>query len=145
MKRYIPYVVCILMVLAALGALSIKRTFRGNPEGEITFRLPDSVGAFRGVDVLFCQNQTCARMFDSDALGTSNACLNCESPLDPISVGERQGLPQGTPIIRRSYQSSSTTPSAPSPPHQNSKKPVTSSPPSAHQPCQWGLRGCELR
>ena len=103
MKRYLPYIICIVLLLTALGALSLKRTFRGNPDAPVELKLPDRIGNYEAQDVVFCQGETCARMWETDALDGTNACPNCGGALDPVSLGEQRLLPDDTPIFRRAY------------------------------------------
>lgn len=103
MKRTLPYLICLLLLGSTLGALSIKREFRGNPDAPVNLELPDRIGSYEARDVVFCQGETCARMFEKEEIGDATQCPACGGALDPISLGEKRLLPDDTPIFRRAY------------------------------------------
>ena len=104
-------------LLALVGVtafvLSRPRHFTGNPEAPVDFALPAELGSFTGDEVLFCTNDQCFRdykrgEFPADA--TTFSCPVCSNALDTISIGERNLLPPGTPIIRRVYTAKDVPP-----------------------------------
>ena len=104
-----------LLILVGLtaGILSRPRHFTGNPEAPVTFALPAELGPYTGDEVLFCTNDQCFRdykrsEFPADA--TSFTCPVCSNALDTISIGERNLLPPGTPIVRRVYTAKGVPP-----------------------------------
>ena len=103
----------LLLIGLTAGILSRPRHFTGNPEAPVTFALPAELGAYIGDEVLFCTNDQCFRdykrsEFPADA--TSFTCPVCSNALDTISIGERNLLPPGTPIVRRVYTAKGVPP-----------------------------------
>ena len=104
----LPVATALLVLFIGLSArhLSQPRVFRGAPNCPIDVPLPAELGPYRGEEVLFCTNDQCCRDYPRSEFpedGEGLTCPVCSSPLDTISIGERNGLPPGTPILRRIY------------------------------------------
>ena len=86
------------------GILAKPRHFRGAYDCPIDVQLPAQLGPYTGIEMLFCSNDQCCRDYPAnDFADREHVCPVCKSPLDTISIGERKGLPDGTPILRRIY------------------------------------------
>jgi len=105
-KNYLPHLIIVVGILAAIALLSRPREFRGNPEAPITFALPERIGTYAGQALWFCSNGQCARSFNASELPEAAEgfpCPLCESPLSTKSIGEARILPPTTPILRLLY------------------------------------------
>ena len=67
---------------------------------------PESLGGYVADDILFCQNEHCARVFFASTLNGATNCP-CGAALDGCSVGENTILPSDTTILKRVYVSES--------------------------------------
>jgi exosortase len=104
----LPVATALLVLFIGLSArhLSRPRVFRGAPNCPLDVLLPEELGPYHGEEVLFCTNDQCCRDYPRSEFpedGEGLTCPVCSSPLDTISIGERNGLPPGTPILRRIY------------------------------------------
>ena len=104
-KRYIPYIICLVLFGAAFFALSIDRKVYGNPEAPVDLSLPDRIDDYTGHDITYCQNPKCSIQMEVSELLEGGTCINCESEVGHISIGEKNLLPAGTPIFKRMYKS----------------------------------------
>ena len=114
------------LILATLALVSGKRTIYGNPLCDIPLNMPDTLGAYHGEELWFCQNDQCGRSFKKSDLETALAnaaaeaaatntttaataaafpppCISCNGELSLISIGEMRLLPDNTPIFRKEY------------------------------------------
>jgi hypothetical protein len=110
-KKTIPGLIVFIMILAAGLFLARPRIIYGNPTGEIPFSMPDEIGGYKAVKILFCLNDQCAYAFrETDLMTTvdgekkvADECPKCGALLSPVSIGEEKLLPNNTPIFRREY------------------------------------------
>ncbi len=65
--------------------------------------LPERVGGWGSVSILYCQNEQCMGSFLQSELNAGGHCPRCEGRLDQVSLGERNILPPDTIISRRLY------------------------------------------
>ena len=66
---------------------------------------PKSLAGYEVDDILYCQDEKCARtFFASQMMGETN-CPACKAPLDGRSLGENTVLPRDTTILKRVYRS----------------------------------------
>ena len=66
---------------------------------------PTSLAGYEVDDILYCQDEKCARtFFASQMMGETN-CPACKAPLDGRSLGENTVLPRDTTILKRVYRS----------------------------------------
>lgn len=92
------------MVLGTWAILSIQREVRGGADQPVKLELPGRLGNFVGESIFFCQEDQCLSHFmESELAGETTECPRCKGALDPISPGEKQLLPAGTPIFRKRY------------------------------------------
>jgi len=66
---------------------------------------PASLEGYAGDDILYCQQENCARSFFASQLGGVTNCPLCGSTLDGWSLGENTVLPHDTTILKRVYRS----------------------------------------
>ena len=70
-----------------------------------TVEWPKSLAGYEVDDLLYCQDEKCARtFFASQMMGETN-CPACKAPLDGRSLGENTVLPRDTTILKRVYRS----------------------------------------
>lgn len=91
-----------MMALAAL-CLFLTDSIPASGEAGVRQVLPDSVGAYEGEDIWFCQNEQCMRSYLASQLGDSETCLTCTNTLDVISLGEKRLLPTDTILAKKQY------------------------------------------
>lgn len=101
--KYRKYLVVIGLMAATSVAIALMGDVRLAEGHDIRVPLPDRVGVYQGQDMVYCQNRPCMRGYEVAALGGTNACPACGGTLDPVSVAERQSLPEGTEILRKNY------------------------------------------
>ena len=65
---------------------------------------PASLAGYEVDDVLFCQDEKCARMFFVSQIGGETNCPACKAVLDGRSLGENTILPKDTTILKRMYR-----------------------------------------
>lgn len=105
--RFLPHLIVLVAVLGTYAHLSQPRQIRGDTESSIPLELPTRLGPYIGEDLLFCQNDQCARVFRRHELGDGDVeglrCTNCTNEVAAISIGEARMLPSNTPIFRKVY------------------------------------------
>jgi len=85
-------------VLPAITRLTVDRTI------PVRLDLPAELGPYRGVDLLYCQSEVCAKAFRSDTLRHLTNCPACSNALDRISFPEKARLPADIEISRKLYE-----------------------------------------
>ena len=88
---------------ATAWALVFKTGVATSDEAGIVLHLPDQVGDWRGVDILFCSSRTCGEQFFSAQLQDPTTCPRCGSPLGNMNWAERAMLPADTGLVRKYY------------------------------------------
>ena len=96
-----------LFVIAALAvtawALVYKTGVANTDEAGIVLQLPERVGAWQGIDLLFCPDRACGGQFLSVQLPDTTTCPKCGSPLGNMNWAERAMLPADTGLVRKYY------------------------------------------
>jgi hypothetical protein len=74
-------------------------------EAGIRLEIPDTVGAWTGAEILYCQNPDCRELVEvDDAAARPAVCPECgEGVLDPMSMLEKELLPSDTGMIRKQF------------------------------------------
>ncbi len=72
-----------------------------------TDTLPTLVGEFRGMDILYCQNESCLGVYPSESLENKAVCPRCQGRLEMTSLAERIILPADTCILKKQYHDGS--------------------------------------
>lgn len=67
--------------------------------------LPASLAGYDVDDVLYCQDEKCARMFLASQISGETNCPACKAVLAGRSLGENTVLPKDTTILKRVYRS----------------------------------------
>lgn len=67
--------------------------------------LPSALAGYEVDDVLYCQDEKCARMFFASQMQGETNCPACKAALDGCSIGENTVLPPDTKILKRAYRS----------------------------------------
>lgn len=96
-------VIAIVLMVAAAAILALTGNTPLRTIDDLHLSLPAQVEAFRGLDVLFCQNEQCMRSFLADDLEDTNACPECESALGDVSLAEGRILPADTVLLKKHY------------------------------------------
>ena len=96
-----------LFVIAALAvaawALVYKSGVASSDEAGVVMQLPDTVGDWRGVDLLFCSNRKCGAEYIAEQLTDRTVCPKCGAPLSAMNWAERSMLPTDTGLVRKYY------------------------------------------
>lgn len=96
-----------LFVIAALAvaawAMVFKTGVASSDEAGILLHLPEQVDGWTGVELLFCSSRSCGGQFTAARLENAAVCPRCGAPLDTMTWGERDMLPQDTGLIRKYY------------------------------------------
>ena len=66
---------------------------------------PESLDGYVADDILYCQNESCSRVFLSSQIGSTTKCPMCGGALQGNSLGENTILPKDTTILKRVYTS----------------------------------------
>lgn len=98
-----PYFVVIGLMVATSLLLANTVDVRTVDEAGIKVLLPDRVGDWQGVEILYCQNRTCQKEYRTGEFGASNICTVCNSPLEPMTIAEKDLLPADTILLRKQY------------------------------------------
>lgn len=97
-----------LTVLAFLGATVLALIYSVTVEAAdrlaLPASLPETVGGWVGVDMRYCQNTACMKVFTTEELEGKTNCPSCGSAVDAWASTERQLLPADTVIVRKRYQ-----------------------------------------
>jgi exosortase len=97
-----------LLIIGICGTTMLSLMTSGkptiNPNPPLRASLPVSLNEWKGVDILFCQNQACLSSFLSDTLANQDECPSCRGKLNLVAYAELQLLPADTQIVRKHYQ-----------------------------------------
>ncbi len=96
-----------LFVIAALAvtawALVYKTGVDNSDEAGVVLHLPEQVGEWRGMDLLFCPDRDCGGQFIAAQLEDPTTCPTCGAPLGNMNWAERSMLPSDTGLVRKYY------------------------------------------
>jgi hypothetical protein len=106
-KSLKPYFVVIGLLLLTSLILAFSVDVRIVDEAGIKVVLPDKVGAWQGVEILYCQGRACQKNFRAGETTSSNTCPVCGSPVGPMTLSEKEILPADTILLRKEYTSPS--------------------------------------
>ena len=99
-----PRLFVIAALAAAAWALVYKTGIASSDEAGIVLHLPEQVGAWRGMDLLFCPNRECGGQYTSAQLEDPAVCPRCGAKLDNMNWAERSMLPADTGLVRKYYE-----------------------------------------
>ncbi len=103
--RYPLLILIILFITMTLLAPALSRVYiAGETTADVKLDLPANFDQWKGEDLLYCQNDQCARSFRTGELDGKTVCPVCGKPLDRIAIGERTILPADTRIARKLYE-----------------------------------------
>ena len=100
---YGPRLFVIAVLAVAAWALVYKSGVAASDEAGIIMQLPDEVGSWRGVDLLFCTNPKCNTEYLAGQLEGRTVCPKCGAPLSAMNWAERSLLPADTGLVRKYY------------------------------------------
>ncbi|NLB66706.1 MAG: exosortase-associated EpsI family protein [Lentisphaerae bacterium] len=96
-----------IFVIAALGvaawAMVCKTGVDNTDEAGIVLHLPEQVGVWQGMDLLFCPNRDCGGQYFSAQLEDPTVCPRCGGRLGNMNWAERSMLPADTGMARKFY------------------------------------------
>lgn len=96
-----------IFVIVALGvaawAMVYKTGVADTDEAGIVLYLPERVGSWMGVDLLFCPSRTCGGQYVATQLEDLTICPQCGEPLSHMNWAERAMLPADTGMARKYY------------------------------------------
>ena len=98
-----PYFVVIGLLILTSLLLASSVDVRVLDEAGIKVALPDKVGDWQGVEILYCQGRTCQRDYRAGEVSSSNTCPVCGSPVGPMTLSEKEILPADTTLLRKQY------------------------------------------
>ena len=84
-------------------ALVYKTGVVASDEAGIVLRLPDRVGDWQGVDLLFCPRQECGAQYLATQLAGATRCPKCGAELTGKNWAEQHMLPADTGLVRKYY------------------------------------------
>lgn len=99
-----PRLFVIAALAAAAWALVYKTGIANSDEAGIVLHLPEQVGDWRGMDLLFCPNRECGGQYTSAQLETPATCPRCGAALGNMNWAERSMLPADTGLVRKYYE-----------------------------------------
>ena len=102
--RLPPALVIPLLLAAAAGWIRFARPEPAVAEARLRPDLPDRVGAWTGVPILYCQHEPCGMVLLPDESPPPTNCPTCGESLAPMAPAERRILPPDTRIVRRQYR-----------------------------------------
>jgi hypothetical protein len=76
----------------------------------VRLQLPERLGGWSGVDLVFCQNEKCLRSFRADRLPSRKLCPLCGGALDALALAEHRNLPRDILLSRKQYVRPNTAP-----------------------------------
>jgi hypothetical protein len=91
------------MVLTSL-ALAYTVDVSTSDEAGVKVYLPDTIGAWTGQELRFCQNYLCRKQFTVDQLADRDHCPACGGDLNGATRDERDILPPDTVLLRKIYR-----------------------------------------
>jgi hypothetical protein len=92
------------LVAATIVYLSVAGDLRLDDRAGLQANLPESIGSWRGRDIVFCQARACAAEFIVTKAADDSRCQRCDGELHGMSIGERKFLPADTEIARKVYE-----------------------------------------
>jgi EpsI family protein len=95
-------IVLALLVLTA-AAVGLWPPARAVAATGLAEALPATVGAYRGHEVLYCQDAQCGTVTDPAAV-SGGVCPACGGPLAEVAPAEKAMLPADTRIVRKQYE-----------------------------------------
>ena len=109
-RALVPCLLAPVLALGMLGVMMLSSPLEMEPDRMVARTQPVQVGAFRGQEPWFCQNDQCLSVFEGDEVSKTvtpdqPACPRCGKPLARISLGEKTWLPPDTRILKRNYSS----------------------------------------
>jgi len=102
-KSLKPYFVVIGLMIATSVILASSVDVRMADEAGIKVALPNKIGDWQGVEILYCQGRTCQKDYRAGEVGSSNTCPVCGSPVGPMTLSEKEILPADTTLLRKQY------------------------------------------
>ena len=93
----------VVALAVAAWALVYKTGVASSDEAGIVLQLPEQVGDWHGVDLLFCANRDCGAQFFASQLADPTTCPRCGSALGNMKWAERSMLPADTGLTRKFY------------------------------------------
>lgn len=99
-----PHLNVIALLLLASLALGFTVDVHLEDVAGVKVDLPERVAGWRGVEILFCQNNACQRSWTLDALEGRTQCPQCGGALDPMAAVEKALLPPDTRLIKKQYK-----------------------------------------
>jgi len=101
---YIPHLIIVAMMAATSFAISLTGDVAIVENDIINRSLPASIGDYEGVNVLFCQNESCLKSYTEPNLNGSNVCPECGGGLMPMGLAEISSFPADTTLSRKLYE-----------------------------------------
>ena len=98
-----PRLFVIVALAVAAWALVYKTGVANSDEAGIVLHLPEQVGDWQGVDILFCPDRACGGQFLSVQLEDPTRCPKCGARLGNMNWAERAMLPADTGLVRKYY------------------------------------------
>lgn len=99
-----PYITLIALLVLTSVALAYTVDVSLTDEAGIRMVLPETVGAWTGREMRFCQNRTCRKTFTVNELSSRDICEVCGGELASMTLDEKQLLPPDTQLLRKVYQ-----------------------------------------
>ena len=84
-------------------ALVYKTGVASSDEAGIVLHLPEQVGEWQGLDILFCPDRACGGQYFSSQLEDPTTCPKCGAKLSAMNWAERSMLPADTGLVRKYY------------------------------------------
>ena len=84
-------------------ALVYKTGVATSDEAGIVLHLPEQVGPWHGMDILFCPDRKCGGQYTSSQLEDPTTCPKCGAKLGNMNWAERSMLPPDTGLVRKYY------------------------------------------
>jgi len=103
-KSVLGFRLFVIIALMVTGWALVEKTgVATSDEAGIVLALPDAVGGWHGVDILFCPDRTCGSQYFISQLEDPTTCPKCGSPLSNMNWAERSMLPDDTGLVRKYY------------------------------------------
>lgn len=100
-----PYI----LILCLMGLTSLALAYGVDValtnEAGVRLEIPDVVGEWTGIEILYCQNPDCRGAVEAGSESAREVCPECgEGVLDPMSILEKELLPADTGMIRKRFE-----------------------------------------
>jgi hypothetical protein len=102
-ERSTHFIIVIALLAATSILLAVMPEVAVLNDFPVRDTLPDTIGAYRGEPMFYCQSKQCLKVFTEDDLGEAQSCRACGGELDHVSLGEKVVLPADTEILRKRY------------------------------------------